>query len=143
MELDILIIAWDALDVLKRQSSTGRQHIAHESHPEIVRPECIYGSGKETIIELICSCFDRPVAPSRGQQVKQVMSWMWGVFQNPYGSAEAAGAENVILGGQMTADNVPRWWHSEELFCLLQSNRSTWLRGSTPIGFQWRSNRKT
>ena len=34
------------------------------------------GSEKESVFQSVCPCFDAPVAPARGQQVKQLRAGM-------------------------------------------------------------------
>lgn len=59
----------------------------------------------KTAFEFICFSFDGPVAPSRWQQFKQVMSQVREVFENVDGSAEARRAVKVLKGGKWAAAN--------------------------------------
>lgn len=66
--------------------------------------KCTYGPERETVVKSSGPSFDGPVAPARGQQVKQAVSRMRRALQNGFGSAEAAGDRDVLRGGQRVVD---------------------------------------
>lgn len=67
------------------------------------RAESNDSSGIKTVFESVCSCFDAPVAPSRGQQFKEIMSRDESLRM--FLALLRAGSVNVSKRGKWAANN--------------------------------------
>ena len=100
--------------------------------------DCSNSSRKEAIPESVCPGFVWPVAPARGQQVKQVVSVVRRVLDDVTSSAEVARAGHVLQAGQRaTSDLLGCADDPLQLSCLLLSTLRTTLWCSTPGCSLW------
>lgn len=66
------------------------------------------GSWVETVFQSVCPSFNAPVAPTRGQQVKELRTRVCAVLNDILCSAEAPSGINVRQGGERAADDPMR-----------------------------------
>ncbi|KAK0142388.1 hypothetical protein N1851_019832 [Merluccius polli] len=95
-----------------------------------VHVQCVYGPGKEDVLESIGPCTEGPVAPARGQQVKQVVSRMLFFLRTLRKCRRICAflTTAVVLADQERSSEM---WVPRNLKCSSESNDSGFTKNPT------------